>query len=87
MRLARFLPAAAAGLLLASALPAGLPADDQVRSTVDARVAEWWPTSDEKRFDQISWAADLRTAGRLAAENDRPLFLFTMDGRVNTGRC
>jgi hypothetical protein len=83
MRLARFLPAVAAGLLIAPALPA----DDQVRTTVDARVAEWWPTADEKRFDQIGWAADLRTARKLAAEHDRPMFLFTMDGRVNTGRC
>ena len=87
MRLARFLPAAAAGLLFVPALPGAPPADDRVRSTVDARVTEWWPKADEKRFDQIGWAADLRTARKLAAEHGRPLFLFTMDGRVNTGRC
>ena len=87
MRCTRFLPAAAAGLLLVSALSAAPPADDKVRTTVDARVAEWWPKADEKRFDQIGWAADLRTARNLAAEHDRPVFLFTMDGRVNTGRC
>jgi hypothetical protein len=61
--------------------------DEDLRSTVDARVNEWWPTTDEKRFDEIGWAADLRTALQLAAEYDRPVFLFTMDGRVNTGRC
>jgi hypothetical protein len=75
--------AAAAGLLPAVSAPAG----ENVRTIVDERVAEWWPTTEEKKFDQIGWAADLRTARRLSAEHNRPLFLFTMDGRVNTGRC
>ena len=79
--------------LLVSALGVALaaagagPAADDVRAPVDARVAEWWPTADEKRFDAIGWVPDLRAARRLAAEHDRPVFLFTMDGRVNTGRC
>ncbi|MBO0698195.1 MAG: hypothetical protein J2P46_07365 [Zavarzinella sp.] len=83
----RFVPAVAAGVLILPSLPAAPVADDQVRSKVDARVSEWWLTADEKRFDQIGWAADIRTARKLAAEHDRPVFLFTMDGRVNTGRC
>jgi hypothetical protein len=87
MRPRRFLPALAAGLLLAPALSAGPLADDKVRPTVEDLLDEWWPTADEKRFDTIGWAADLRAARKLAAENDRPIFLFTMDGRVNLGRC
>jgi hypothetical protein len=87
MRFARFLPAVTAGLLIVLPLPGAPPGDDQVRATVDDRVSEWWPTADEKQFDKIGWAADLRTARKLAAEHDRPVFLFTMDGRVNTGRC
>ena len=88
MRFKHSLPALAAGLLMAPGLSAAGPVgDDQVRSTVDARVAEWWPTADEKRFDTIGWAADLRAARKLAADHDRPVFLFTMDGRVNLGRC
>jgi hypothetical protein len=83
----RFAPAAAAGLLILSTLRAAPVTDDQVRSTVDDRVADWWPKPAEKRFDLIGWAPDLRTARKLAAEHDRPLFLFTMDGRVNLGRC
>ena len=63
------------------------PRDADVKSLVDDRVAEWWVTPEEKRFDEIGWAADLRTARKLAAEHNRPLFLFTMDGRVNIGRC
>jgi hypothetical protein len=87
MSLRRFVPAVAAGLLFTVGVRADRPADDQVRATVDDRVAEWWPTADEKRFDRIGWAADLRTARKLAADHQRPIFLFTMDGRVNLGRC
>ena len=88
MRLMRFVPAVAAGLLIGpSPFAASPPADDQVRKVIDARVAEWWPTREEKRFDEIGWAADIRTARTLAAEHNRPVFLFTMDGRVNLGRC
>ena len=56
-------------------------------AVVDARLAAVWPTPAEKAFDRIGWAADLGTARRLAAAHARPVFLFTMDGRVNTGRC
>jgi hypothetical protein len=76
-------------LLIAAALTAlaAGPPDDQLTTRVDARVKEWQPTADERRFDEIGWAADLRTALRLAREHQRPVFLFTMDGRINTGRC
>jgi hypothetical protein len=88
MLLRRFAPAVAAGLFLLPGLRAAeVPTDDRVRAAVEDRVAEWWPSAEEKRFDQIGWAADLRTARKLAAEHNRPLFLFTMDGRVNLGRC
>jgi hypothetical protein len=89
MRRTRFAPAAAAGLLMLSGVWAAgpVPADDRVRAAVDERVTDWWPKPEEKRFDRIGWAADIRTARRLAAEHGRPVFLFTMDGRVNLGRC
>jgi hypothetical protein len=54
-----------------------------VRQRVDERV----PTAADRRFDEIGWAKDIRTAIRLAKENDRPVFLFTHDGRMNIGRC
>jgi hypothetical protein len=41
----------------------------------------------ERRLDEIGWAADIRTAERLAKEHNRPVFLFTHDGRMNVGRC
>lgn len=61
--------------------------DDQVDTVVTDRSAAWWPRPSEKPFDSIGWAPDIRSALRLAREHDRPVFLFTMDGRVNTGRC
>jgi hypothetical protein len=89
MRLTRFAPALAAGLLVLAGARAADPrtADERVRAVVDERVAQWWPKPDEKRFDQIGWVADIRTARKLAAKHNRPVFLFTMDGRVNLGRC
>ena len=41
----------------------------------------------KKRFDEIGWAKDIREAEKLAKENNRPVFLFTHDGRMNIGRC
>lgn len=90
MPLFRPLPAAVA---LAAALPclvlaADPPADaDKFAASVERRVNDWWLKPDEQRFDSIGWAADLLTARKLAREHNRPVFLFTMDGRVNLGRC
>jgi len=54
---------------------------------IEQRVRELQPTPKEKRFDEIGWAKDIRTAKTLAKENNRPVFLFTHDGRINIGRC
>jgi len=54
---------------------------------VDQRVKDWQPTAEEKRFDEIGWAKDIREAQKLAKANNRPVFLFTHDGRMNIGRC
>ena len=62
-------------------------ADREVKDWVRQRVADWQPTADERRFDSIGWAADIRTALKLAKESDRPVFLFTHDGHMDVGRC
>ena len=54
---------------------------------VEQRVQELQPAAKEKRFDEIGWAADIRDAKRLAEQHQRPVFLFTHDGRMNIGRC
>jgi hypothetical protein len=80
--------AAALGLvLLGPAAAAERPADDRVADWADRRVREWQPRPDERRFDEIGWAKDIRTALRLGRAERRPVFLFTMDGRINVGRC
>lgn len=54
---------------------------------VEERVRELQPSAKEKRFDEIGWAEDIRDALRLAKTHQRPVFLFTHDGRMNIGRC
>jgi hypothetical protein len=54
---------------------------------VEKRVQELEPAARERRIDEIGWAGDIRQAERLAGENRRPVFLFTHDGHINTGRC
>jgi hypothetical protein len=78
---------AALAVLPAAAAPEGAPADDRVAGWADERVKGWQPTAAERRFDEIGWARDIRTARRLAEKHRRPVFLFTMDGRINIGRC
>ncbi len=62
-------------------------ADADLISWVDARVKERTPAADDRRFDEIGWAKDIRDALRLAKEHSRPVFLFSHDGRINLGRC
>ena len=38
------------------------------------------PTPDEVRWQDIPWQTDLRTACQLAAEQGKPIFLWTMNG-------
>jgi hypothetical protein len=77
----------AAGLLAPAVRAAEPPADRDLAAWVEQRVRNLQPTAAEKRFDEIAWAKDIRTALRLAKEHNRPVFLFTHDGRINTGRC
>lgn len=75
-----------AALLAAFTIGAGRSAD-RGADWVDKRVAALQPTADERRIDRIGWAADLRSALRLARQHNRPVFLFTVDGRFSIGRC
>jgi hypothetical protein len=64
-----------------------LGAESDEFAWVQQRVRELQPSAKEKRFDEIGWAADIRDALRLAKTHQRPVFLFTHDGRINIGRC
>src|SRR5215208_2471627 len=61
-------------------------ADADLVKWVDERVGERQPTDAERRMDEVGWVADVRTAEKLAKEHNRPVFLFTHDGRMNVGR-
>lgn len=87
------------GAAAAVALSLGLPAcrggaperstgDGDRAAWVEKRIQDWQPTAEERRFDEIGWAKDIRTAERLAQEHGRPVFLFTYDGaNLATYRC
>ena len=67
--------------------PAKRIGDADVVAWVDQRVRAWQPTAAERRFDDIAWVPDIRTAERLARQHQRPVFLFTHDGHMAIGRC
>jgi hypothetical protein len=81
----------AAGLTIAGQATAGKQApsvaDAAVADFVTKRVAQWQPTAAERVFDDIAWVKDIREALRLSRQHNRPVFLFTHDGRMNIGRC
>jgi hypothetical protein len=56
-------------------------------SWVEKRVDEWQPRPSERKFDQIGWLRDIRAALALGKQSNRPVFLFTHDGRMAIGRC
>ena len=76
-------------IALAAVLTVGASASAQEFDVgrIDRRVTEWQPTRAERRFDDIGWAPDLCTALKTAKVHQRPVFLFTHDGRMQFGRC
>jgi hypothetical protein len=74
-------------LLAAWAAPGWAESPQELANRVERLISERQPTPAEKRFDEIGWTRDIRTALRLARENRRPVFLFTHDGHMAVGRC
>jgi hypothetical protein len=54
---------------------------------VEKRVDEWQPSKEERRVDDIGWVKSLREALRLGKEHNRPVLVFTYDGKMEVGRC
>ncbi|MCU1273383.1 MAG: hypothetical protein JWO48_814 [Bryobacterales bacterium] len=71
------------GLLAAKAASNG----GKLVSHVLERAHQSEPTRAERRLDAIGWASGIKEAERLAREHNRPVFLFTHDGNIATGRC
>jgi hypothetical protein len=43
--------------------------------------------SDTTAWQQVPWVASLLEARRLSGAENKPVFLFTHDGNIETGRC
>ena len=61
--------------------------DRDLSARVDQRIRDWQIKPEERPFDAIGWAKDIREAECLAQKHHRPIFLFTHDGRMGIGRC
>ena len=87
----RPLALAIAGLLLGSVAATTWAkdaiSDGKIVRWVEKTVADRQPTAEDNRFHEIAWVTDIRTAIKLGKEHNRPIFFFTGDGRINTGRC
>lgn len=66
--------------------PSPVP-DGKLVSFADSKVKKVQPTRSERRIDEIGWAPSLTAAKLFAATEKRPVFLFTHDGKMETGRC
>jgi hypothetical protein len=74
-------------LTTAALFAAKKPNDEQLADWVAKRVRALQPSRAERRIDQIGWAEGILEAERIAKQVNRPVFLFTYDGRIETGRC
>ena len=75
------------GGVVATGCSLGTISDARVVRWVEKTVSERQPPPEDKRFDEIGWVTDIRTAIALGKEYNRPIVLYTGDGRINTGRC
>ena|SRR5690242_16995023 len=67
--------------------PLSAASTDAWTARIDKRLERMRPTKDERKFDLIAWAPSLRDAIAASRATKRPVFLFTHDGHINTGRC
>ena len=65
----------------------GAVSDQKLAAWVHSKVQKIEPTQQDRRMDDIGWASSITEALRLAKELGRPVFMFTHDGQVSTGRC
>ena len=75
------------GAALAEPAADAPPAKGDPSAWVDGHAANRQPSADDRRFDEIGWATDIREAEKLAKDNGRLVFLFTHDGHIDVGRC
>jgi hypothetical protein len=66
--------------------PAAIAGDKVDPDLIKQRVCEI-KDSDTTAWRKIPWTASLLEARKLSAAEDKPIFLFTLDGNMDTGRC
>jgi hypothetical protein len=74
-----------AGLVLATFALAGAAAERE-EAWVLRQVREI-KDSDNEAWRRIPWTASLLDARQASQKEYRPVFLFTHDGNIDTGRC
>jgi hypothetical protein len=80
------LPMAATMALAAPKTQFG-PKDKAVAKWTNQQLQRTLVVSEERIFDKIGWADSLIKGEELAKQSGRPLFLFTYDGDLASGRC
>jgi hypothetical protein len=61
--------------------------DDRLVTSIEEKVRAIQPTRAEMRFEEIGWAPGIVAAEAASKKTNRPVFLFTYDGKIDTGRC
>jgi len=72
--------------VLGSVAVASVHAQDRDESWVATTVKQI-RESDTTGWQHIPWLASLTQARRVSGQENKPVFLFTLDGNLETGRC
>jgi hypothetical protein len=73
-------------LALVPAALSAAPADDGEEARIREKVRQV-RHSDTDAWRKVPWVTSLLEARRTAREEGRPVFLFTLDGNLDSGRC
>ena len=65
----------------------GQVADSYLETWLATRTQQLDARLSRRNFDSIGWADTIQQAIDLAAEHQRPVLLFTLDGHMDSGRC
>ena len=65
----------------------GQVADGYLDTWLRTRTTQLDARLSQRKFDSIGWASTIQGALDLAKRHARPVFLFTLDGHMDTGRC
>jgi hypothetical protein len=68
--------------VLLAAVAAALPEEERIRARVE-KIRK----GDTDAWRRIPWASSLAGAAATAKEEARPMFVFSHEGNIDTGRC